>query len=370
MNNRNKVERALLVSLSLSIIFISGCKDTQAARYVVENPSETDSSSEGKEPVSEIEINYDEVLKLDAGIEPTVNVDFEKEDYDAKEIEERTFWGYKNLGIAKVDNHLNVRAIGGEDGKLVGKMSNGAACEILSVEGNWAKIKSGEVEGYACTDYLLMGMDAVRQAEETVTPMAVVTADALRVREEPNLEADIVTQVAHGEVLEVSQVLEEGWVEIYVDDSLYYVSEEFIEIKEVLPTAITMTELLYGIGVSDVRVDLCQYAKQFIGNPYVWGGTSLTKGADCSGFVLSIFKKYGVTLPHNAAAQSKYGTYVSMDNIKPGDLVFYGSKKHINHVAIYIGNGQVCHASSKKTGIKISNVNYRTPVTQRSILVD
>ena len=108
---------------------------------------------------------------------------------------------------------------------------------------------------------------------------------------------------------------------------------------------------------------LVEYAKQFVGNPYVWGGTSLTKGADCSGFVLSVFKKYGITLSHSSRAQANEGTKISASELKPGDLVFYGNGKgNINHVAIYIGGGQVIHASSPKTGIKISSYKYRTPV--------
>ena len=120
--------------------------------------------------------------------------------------------------------------------------------------------------------------------------------------------------------------------------------------------------------MSDVRVDLVQYAKQFVGNPYVWGGTSLTNGADCSGFTMSIYKKYGVSLPHHAASQAQLGTKVSLGEAKPGDLVFYAKNGSINHVAIYIGNGQVIHASSPKTGIKISGVNYRTPACVRRFL--
>ena len=287
-------------------------------------------------------------------------------------IESVDFWGYNNIGIAQVDNHLNVRQEPSSSGKLVGKMSNNAACEILSIteDGAWAHIISGEVDGYVSTDYLLMGMDAVRKAEEIVTPMAIVTADALNIRTEPNTECEIVTKVPHGESLEFSQVLDDGWIEILLDGDKVYASAEYVTVEEKLGTAITMTELLYGEGVSDVRVELCQYAKQFIGNPYVWGGTSLTNGADCSGFVLSVFKKFGVNLPHYSVSQSQCGTYVSMNDIKAGDLVFYGYGNSINHVAIYIGNGQVVHASSPSTGIKISSVYYRTPITQRSILID
>ncbi len=288
------------------------------------------------------------------------------------DIDSVDFWGYQNIGIAQVDNHLNVRQEPSENGKLVGKMSNNAACEILSIteDGKWAHITSGEVEGYASTDYLLTGIEALKHAEEIIKPMAVVTADTLNIRTEPNTESEIVTMVPNGEELEFSQEMEGGWVEILLDGDKVYASAEYVTIEEKLATAITMTELLYGEGVSDVRVDLCQYAKQFIGNPYVWGGTSLTNGADCSGFVLSVYKKYGITLPHHSGTQAQYGTYVSMNDIQAGDLVFYGYGKTINHVAIYIGNGQVVHASSPSTGIKISSVYYRTPITQRSILID
>ena len=126
----------------------------------------------------------------------------------------------------------------------------------------------------------------------------------------------------------------------------------------------------YGVGVSDVRVDLVEYACQFIGNPYVWGGTSLTKGADCSGFVLSVFKNYGYTLPHYSVSQSQCGTKISEDELLPGDLVFYSNGSRINHVAIYIGGGQVVHASSPKTGIRTSSYRYRTPVKFVRIIED
>lgn len=309
---------------------------------------------------------------MEAGVASVLERAGETIEITQSDINSVDFWGYNNLGIAQVDNHLNVRKIPDSNGKLVGKMSNNTACEILSIteDGQWAHILSGEVEGYVSTEYLLTGMDAVKKAEEIIKPMAVVTADGLNIRTEPNTNCEIVTMVPNGEELEFSQVMDDGWVEVLLDGDKVYASAEYVAIEEKLGTAITMTELLYGEGVSDVRVELCQYAKQFIGNPYVWGGTSLTNGADCSGFVLSVFKKYGITLPHHSGTQAQYGTYVSMSDIKAGDLVFYGYGNTINHVAIYIGNGQVVHASSPTSGIKISNVYYRTPITQRSILVD
>ena len=293
----------------------------------------------------------------------------EQEYAEAYEKAKNANWGYTNLGIAHVDNNLNVRAIAAEDGKLVGKLPKDAACEVLDDDGTWAHIKSGKVEGYVSLEYLLTGIPAKRRAEELATTMARVNTDGLKVRAEANTDSEVITLVANGEELEVAAV-EGDWVKVYLDDQEVFVSAEYVEVTSELGTAITMTELFYGQGVSDIRVDVCQYAKEFLGNPYVWGGTSLTKGADCSGFVLSVFKKYGVSLPHSSVAQANCGTTIKVSEAKPGDLIFYGNGKAINHVAICIGNGQVIHASSPKTGIKISNISYRSPIKAVRILYD
>ena len=172
-----------------------------------------------------------------------------------------------------------------------------------------------------------------------------------------------------GEELEVVEQLD-GWVKVSIDSDEGYVSADYIEINTELPTAMTMTEVRYGQGVSDVRVDLVSYACQFVGNPYVWGGASLTRGADCSGFVMSVFANYGVSLPHSSGSQAGCGTSISASEAQPGDLFFYGNGSRINHVAIYIGNGQVVHASSPRTGIKISGACYRNPVKVVRVLQD
>lgn len=284
---------------------------------------------------------------------------------------EGALWGYTNLGICNVqENNLNVRQEPNESGKLVGKLPKNAACEVVGSEDGWAYIISGKVEGYVKEEYLLTGFGAKQKGEELASAVAVATTDALNIREEASTDSPIVTQVATGEILDIAQILDNGWIKVYLDDEEVYVSSDYVEVRSDLATAITMTELLYGQGVSDIRVDLCQYAKQFLGNPYVWGGTSLTSGADCSGFVLSVFAKFGVSLPHYSGSQSKCGTSISADQLQPGDLVFYAKGGTINHVAIYIGGGQVIHASSPKTGIKISAYNYRTPYKMVRILQD
>ena len=292
------------------------------------------------------------------------------EDYElAYERAKNANWGYTNLGIADVSDNLNIRAIAAEDGRLVGKLPRNAACEVIDTDDTWAHIKSGSVEGYVSLEYLLTGVPAKFKAEELAVTVARVITDGLNVRAEANTESEVITLVAQGEELEVAAV-EGDWVKVLLDDDEVFVSAEYVEVSAELATAVTMQELLYGQGISDVRVDICQYAKEFIGNPYVWGGTSLTKGADCSGFVMSVFKKYGVKLPRNSRSQANSGTTIKVSEAKPGDLIFYAKGKTINHVAIYIGNGQVVHASSPKTGIKISNVSYRTPFKAVRVLYD
>ncbi len=292
------------------------------------------------------------------------------EDYElAYERAKNANWGYTNLGIADVSDNLNIRAIAAEDGRLVGKLPRNAACEVIDTDDTWAHIKSGSVEGYVSLEYLLTGVPAKFKAEELAVTVAKVATDSLKVRAEANTESEVITLVAMGEELEVAAV-EGDWVKVLLDNDEVYVSAEYVEVSAELSTAVTMTELLYGQGVSDVRVDICQYAKEFIGNPYVWGGTSLTKGADCSGFVMKVFQKYGVKLPRNSRSQANCGTTIKVAEAKPGDLIFYAKGKTINHVAIYLGNGQVVHASSPKTGIKISNVSYRTPFKAVRVLYD
>lgn len=334
--------------------------------------------TETAEEESADEENTDEI-DLAAGAGDVFDTAGEEQSDDAEIIDEETsepaesmpekHWGYTNLGIAHVDNHLNIRQEPNENGKLIGKLSKDAACEILDIDENgWAHIKSGKVEGYCSTEFLYMGDEAIARGHDVASMIAIVNTQTLKVREEPNTDSIVITLIPQEEELEVVEIMENGWIKFLLDDEEAYVSGEYVDVEERLEKAVTLTELLYGQGVSNVRVDLVQYAKQFVGNPYVWGGTSLTKGADCSGFTLSVYKKYGVSLPHHAASQAKMGTKVDYGSAQPGDLVFYAKNGSINHVAIYIGNGQVIHASSPKTGIKISTWNYRTPACIRRYL--
>lgn len=278
---------------------------------------------------------------------------------DEKNIAE--ICGYTNLGIAQVEGSLNVRKSAGTDSKVVGKMSNHDACEILGQKGEWIKIKSGKVKGYVKSGYLLKGDVALAIAEKEVETVATVNTTTLRVREDTSTDSAIVSLVGEGEDLVVEKIVDD-WYKVEVDDQKGYISGDYVTISQKLPTASSVKELENGAGVSDTRVSLVQYALQFVGNRYVWGGTSLTNGIDCSGFTMQIYARYGISLPHHAASQPGYGTRISASEAQPGDLFFYGSGSTISHVGIYIGNGQIVHASNARTGIKISSAYYRTPI--------
>ena len=315
--------------------------------------------------VSDVLMDMTDVAVTDTGLH-TVTASMEQVASDQKQNNTNTkniaeTCGYTNLGIAQVDGSLNVRKGAGTDSKVVGKMSNHDACEILGKKDGWIKIKSGKVKGYVKSGYLLMGDAALTIAEKEVETDATVNSKTFRVREDKSTDSAIVSLVGEGEDLIVEKIVDD-WYKVEVDDQKGYISGEYVTKSQKLPTASSVEELENGTGVSDTRVSLVQYALQFVGNRYVWGGTSLTNGIDCSGFTMQIYARYGISLPHHAASQPGYGTRISASDAQPGDLFFYGSGSTISHVGIYIGNGQIGHASNARTGLKVSSAYYRTPI--------
>lgn len=280
---------------------------------------------------------------------------------------------YKNIGISDVDNYLNVREEPNEKGKVIAKMPSKAAGEILETTADgWYKIQSGSITGYVKSDYILTGQAAKDEAMQVAQLMAIVNTDMLNARSEPSTDSKIWTQISNNERYPVLKQVD-GWVEIELEeDSSAYVATDFVDVRYALPQAIKFSPLEEKANAqSSLRTQIVNYALQFLGNPYVWGGTSLTKGADCSGFTMSVYSKFGIGLPHYSGSQAGKGTAVKSSEMKPGDLLFYAnSKGTINHVAMYIGNGQIVHAASRRSGIKISTWNYRSPVKIRNMVGD
>lgn len=291
---------------------------------------------------------------------------------------------YNNLVISKVNNYLNVRQEPKTDGKIIGKMTSKAGGEILETLDGWYKIKSGPIIGYITADpqYTATGQEAKDIAMETASLRAVINTDVLNVRTEPSTESKVWTQIVKDERYPVLAQLD-GWVEIELDSideedgstaDRAYIStrDNNVEVRYALNEAIKFSPAeIAANNAASRRSKIVNYALQFVGNPYVWGGTSLTKGADCSGFTLKVMQNFGVSMPHYSGAQAKLGKAVKSSDMRPGDLIFYAnSGGTVNHVALYIGNGQVVHAASSKSGIKISTWNYRTPVAIRNVLGD
>lgn len=278
--------------------------------------------------------------------------------------------GYTNLGMSVISSgNLNIRQEASTDSEVIGILTNHNACELLEDAGEWYKVTSGKVTGYVNKQYLVTGDEAESIAEQEIKTVATVNAETLNVRAEKSTDAAVLSQVGNSEAFTVNSVAD-GWVEISVDDAVGYISQDYVTLAQALPTAKTIEQVKYGDGVSDVRASVVSYALQFVGNRYVWGGTSLEKGVDCSGFTMRILGKYGISLPHSSRAQPSYGTKISASEAKPGDLFFYGSGRSISHVAIYIGNGQIVHASNKRDGIKVSNAYYRNPICVARYLPD
>ena len=266
---------------------------------------------------------------------------------------------YDNLGISSVDSYLNIRSEPREDGDIIGKMTSKSAGEILetSEDGKWYKIKSGPVTGYVSADYILTGQAAKDEALQVAELMAIVSTDRLNAREQPTQDSKIWTQISNNERYPVTEQLD-GWVGIELDTPAY-VSTDYVDVRYALPEAVKFSPL---DGNQSLRNKMVNYGLQFVGNRYVWGGNDPHTGADCSGFVKYVYSHVaGITLPRTSREQARQGTPIKSSQMRPGDLIFYANGGGtVNHVAMYIGNGQIVHAASRRSGIKISTWNYRT----------
>ncbi len=288
---------------------------------------------------------------------------------------------YNNLLISKVSGYLNVRSSPADEGmnNIIGTLPGRAAADILETDGDWYKIQSGPVTGYVSrnTEYVATGAEAVDLAMQTASLTAIVNTDRLNVRKEPSTESGVWTQISKEERYPVVSQLD-GWVQIELDtgdegeNDAAYVStrDNNVEVRYALEEAIKFSPLQeIADRQAARRAKIVNFALQYVGNPYVWGGVSLTRGADCSGFVQSVMKNFGISLPRVSSSQAACGKAVTSGQMRPGDLIFYAnSRGTVNHVAMYIGNGQVVHAANRRSGIRISTWNYRTPYRIRNVI--
>lgn len=302
------------------------------------------------------------------------------------------------------------------------------------LEGDWVKIVSGDVEGYIASNYLATGKAAEKLADEYAEKYATVArTQTLRVREAQSLESRTLELIPLGERFPVIKEYDE-WAEILIssddqgNDFTGFVHKDYVDIEVIFKKAISVeeeqrlirqqreaeraeAERLQRLAEEEERrrleearrqeeakkaaedkkqdnskqedkpsssssagsalgKEIASYAQKFVGNRYVWGGTSLTQGADCSGFVYTIYKQFGYSLERVSRDQAKTaGRKVDIGDRQPGDLIFYtNSYGTVNHVALYIGNDKIVHAASKKQGIIISQYNYRKVYCVRRVI--
>ncbi len=236
---------------------------------------------------------------------------------------------YLDMAFANVTSFLYVRSEPTKESEYVGKLYPGYAAKITGPVGEWTAVESGDVTGYVKTEYILTGAEAQTYAENLVT----------EAQQEGKEEAEAFTYA-------VSRKSEEAQMTQEVQEN----------VQQTETTEVSAQPASNGQAIVD-------YACQFIGNPYVWGGTSLTDGADCSGFVQSVFAHFGISLPRTTYDQINAGVEVSYDQAMPGDLICYDG-----HIGIYIGNGQIVNAQNPEQGIGISPATYTTILSVRRIV--
>lgn len=366
------------------------------------------------------------MLTIAASVLTTGNIKADEKD-TTKETNTATESKYANKAVADIysTTTLNIRKKGSINAKIVGKMKKGNIATVLKKGSEWSKVRSGNVTGYVKNQYLVFGDEIENFAKQNVKKVAKVQTETLRVRKKASTDSKIVTLVSEDDKLKVKKQTDD-WAKVKVDGQTGYVSKDYAKVTYSFGKAKSMKQIqaeqaakeaqkqaaqttignesastsssntsnssttsgstkassvqaakkasvsVSSSGSSATGSRIASYAQQFIGNPYRYGGNSLTSGIDCSGFTQQIMAKFGYSISRTSSSQAGEGREVSTSNLRAGDLVFYGNGGSINHVAVYIGGGQVVHASNSapypRGGIKISNVNYRTPICARRII--
>ncbi len=323
-----------------------------------------------------------------------------------RSLEETAENEYADLALANVSNYVNVRSQANTDSSIVGKIYDGAVAQILEIadgeDGQWFKVVSGNVEGYIKSEFFLYGDAAAEAIDDYVTKYAVVLADRLNVREEPDIESRRIGFIDNGERV---KLLESGneWLRVqYTDNQTGYVAAEYITVVEEFVYAKTLEEEAAELAArrtleerqhmseeqaaentsvtpsppsasysdnGELRSSIVDYAMQFLGNRYVHGGQSLETGTDCSGFTSLIYAQFGYSVSRTPSGQlANDGRSIDYSEAKPGDIICYGSGGKCTHVALYMGDGQIIHSANSRKGVVIYAADYDNILGVKSII--
>ena len=299
---------------------------------------------------------------------------------------------YTGLCIAQVTDYVNVRTEANEESEVVGKLFNNSVGTVEGYDNGWYQITSGSVTGYVKSEYVVVGDAALIQSAGT--RYATVNTTTLFVRSEPTTESKVIYMLPEGDDLVALDESNDGWVKVSTEAGEGYVSSEFVNMSTVYVEAESKAEEEARLAAEEAKRKaadaaaaavtgsskssgsassssssassngqaVVSYASQFLGNPYVYGGTSLTNGTDCSGFVMGVYAHFGVGLSHSSSSMRGAGYGVSVSDMQPGDIVCYSG-----HVGIYAGGGSIINAATESTGITYTNVNYAPILAVRRI---
>lgn len=398
-DNRYVSSQLIMTTAGVDYMFDSSSSEEDWYASII---ADSDKLLAGNKEENEEQISKEDLDEMNSLLE-----DDEKADDDLV-VKELLYPELEGIAVAKVDSYLKIRKEPSTDSQILGKLYKGTAGKVVKEDKptkGWTKITSGSVTGYVSNDYILVGDEAGEYVKTVCDRVAYVTCDSLRVRKEPTTESKKLASIPKGEKCIVLKTYE-GWLKVQVDgDLIGYVSDEYVTVSYDLGKAISIEEERAALeeekrreeearkqalanknntsnknNVSNIndanttklRKNIVNTALKYVGYPYVHGGNSLTRGTDCSGFTKLIYKQFGYNLARTPGGQIPNGKCISRSQLQPGDLVFYmnSAGTRVGHVAMYIGNNKIVHASNPRDGIKISNMNYRSYYRLVSIIND